>query len=433
MTDTANSAFRIPAERFNYLAERIGKLVRRRSRLLKSGALADSTPIALRQVGTEIALVCDCGVEEYAHKNMSHAFLPDFERVYFHVEITGPAPVLAGYEFVATLQHENAGTILRTVPGAEVVAGELDRFRNVKPHCEHCKVRRYRRDSFVVRNVETREVVQVGRNCLGRYIGGGASPESVGKLAELLISARALCDSDGYGDFGGGEMLASLPRFLMYVATSTRLDGWVSRTAARNYDKTATVDRVWRLMFPGKSSADRQRSREFRAEITGADRDLAIKAFVEFSAFVYSGDCMSDYEHNLRVSLASAFVTGRRAGIAGSLIAWYERRTGRAAERKARADAERAARATSEYVGTVKERSDYRLTVTRVIDCESDYGVSHGHFFTDERGNVFVWWTGSKRLETGLTYDVKGTVKKHDEYKGVKQTTLTRCKVAAPD
>jgi hypothetical protein len=60
---------------------------------------------------------------------------------------------------------------------------------------------------------------------------------------------------------------------------------------------------------------------------------------------------------------------------------------------------------------------------------------------SDENGNVIVWFaTGGNTvevgtegvrapLEIGRTYQIKGTVKKHEEYFGVKQTCLTRCKV----
>ena len=40
-------------------------------------------------------------------------------------------------------------------------------------------------------------------------------------------------------------------------------------------------------------------------------------------------------------------------------------------------------------------------------------------------------WTGEGYdIEEGKTYTIKGTVKEHSEYKGTKQTILTRCKIA---
>ena len=45
---------------------------------------------------------------------------------------------------------------------------------------------------------------------------------------------------------------------------------------------------------------------------------------------------------------------------------------------------------------------------------------------------LLVWFASSTPdnvLDDGIEYIVKGTIKKHEEYKGLKQTVLTRCKL----
>jgi len=50
--------------------------------------------------------------------------------------------------------------------------------------------------------------------------------------------------------------------------------------------------------------------------------------------------------------------------------------------------------------------------------------------FTTEDGNILIWKT-SKWLDDEKEFKtVSGTVKAHNEFRGVKQTELTRCKVA---
>jgi len=47
--------------------------------------------------------------------------------------------------------------------------------------------------------------------------------------------------------------------------------------------------------------------------------------------------------------------------------------------------------------------------------------------FIDKDGNRFVWFNKSgKKLEKGKTYTGKATIKKHQEYKGIKQTVIAR-------
>jgi hypothetical protein len=50
------------------------------------------------------------------------------------------------------------------------------------------------------------------------------------------------------------------------------------------------------------------------------------------------------------------------------------------------------------------------------------------NIFRSTEGNVFVWVTSTKSYGVGLKLRIMGTVKEHQEYKGVKQTVLTRVK-----
>ena len=51
--------------------------------------------------------------------------------------------------------------------------------------------------------------------------------------------------------------------------------------------------------------------------------------------------------------------------------------------------------------------------------------------FEDETGNEFTWFTGgAKGFVVGDAVTVKATVKRHDVYRGVKQTVLNRVQKA---
>lgn len=83
---------------------------------------------------------------------------------------------------------------------------------------------------------------------------------------------------------------------------------------------------------------------------------------------------------------------------------------------------------TSEYVGTMGERIEVTLTVTKAITLDGYYGQSIMHIFEDEDGNVFVWTTSAKSIPEGTTVTLRGTIKDHKIYRNTKQTILTRCK-----
>lgn len=82
----------------------------------------------------------------------------------------------------------------------------------------------------------------------------------------------------------------------------------------------------------------------------------------------------------------------------------------------------------SEYEGEVKERlRDLHVTLTAVRSFDGFYGTSFIYTFIHGE-NVLVWMTSScKDIEVGDEIFLTGTVKEHSEYKGIKQTKLSRC------
>lgn len=88
----------------------------------------------------------------------------------------------------------------------------------------------------------------------------------------------------------------------------------------------------------------------------------------------------------------------------------------------------------SEYFGEVGKRYDLTLIYMRSHSWETSFNyttsIQYLHSFKDAEGNIFVWKTGTYLgIEENSTVTLKGTIKEHSEYREVKQTVLTRCKV----
>lgn len=84
----------------------------------------------------------------------------------------------------------------------------------------------------------------------------------------------------------------------------------------------------------------------------------------------------------------------------------------------------------SAYVGEVGNRVKFDATVEFTKEFDGHYGVVTLIKLRDTEGNIFAWFASCDVYELGRgdTVSVTGTVKSHDEYKGAKQTMLTRCK-----
>jgi hypothetical protein len=169
--------------------------------------------------------------------------------------------------------------------------------------------------------------------------------------------------------------------------------------------------------MPPKPSYRTEADREFLEahEVTDADT-VEAEAAIEWGKAL---EGVTDYEYNLSVVCRAEYIEFKHVGILASLISAYQRHMGQQRERAAD---------TSTFQGEVGKRAVYTLKVEHTQDFESNYGLRVMNRMRDEHGNLFVWWSSGERLEVGNTYTGKATVKAHEEYKGRKQTTLTRFK-----
>ena len=84
----------------------------------------------------------------------------------------------------------------------------------------------------------------------------------------------------------------------------------------------------------------------------------------------------------------------------------------------------------SEYQHNIKDRVDLSLMLLGYSYYDTQYGTTYIYRMCDKNNNEYIWKT-SKFLDVknGDIINLKGTVKAHNEYKGTKQTVLTRCAV----
>lgn len=94
--------------------------------------------------------------------------------------------------------------------------------------------------------------------------------------------------------------------------------------------------------------------------------------------------------------------------------------------RKLAAESRRPAR-VSQHVGRIGERITLTVTVDKIIPCEGMMGrLSYLHVMTDSDGNALKWFGSRHLCGVGETMTVKATVKDHDSYNGIAQTSLLR-------
>lgn len=323
----------------------------------------------------------------------------------FSVDVQGDAPVIDGWSFVAKVEHLEAGNVLYKASSLEVPV----RYRTTDyTLCEHCNTRRVRTFTYIVEKDGV--FMQVGSTCLRDFL-GHADPEALAEFAQELYG---LADIVSDFEYGGDEQtysktIVKLPEFMAYVAMAVEEHGFVGRSKA-GMGNPASADIALYHMFPSQ-----YQEKVYPSKGNGETADAVIKYVRE----VVAGQELDDYLHNVVTIFAQDYIEYDHAGYAASAITLYLRHL----EEKARVDDSR-----SEYQGVVGKRQDWTLTVTKVMTFDGYYGTSHMHIMQDDAGNVFVWSSSSYQFEIGDVVTGKGTVKEHKEYRGIKQTVLTRCK-----
>lgn len=319
-----------------------------------------------------------------------------------------------GWEFVGTLTWDaEAGLVTRIVPGATLIARPQER------RCDVCETNRHRKDTYVVQYVDAhtgaRDQVQVGKNCLARFM--GIRPAGLWMLEfDLDADTFSSDEADWYGPREEERYVSE--QVLALGLAAAEAYGWVSQAKASTSSATSTADVVAFVLF-GRPRTDEDRRRIDDLLLRGAE----IRATGDARALLdeaRSLDGDTDYAIDLRAVAAPDSVTSRNMRLLLSSIATRQNRQ----QREARA----AASADSRHIGAKKERlRDVRVVVDAVIYTDSDYGVRTLVLMRDDEGNVIKWRaSGSKEFETGQAYLMTGTVKDHGEYQGVKQTVVSR-------
>jgi hypothetical protein len=320
--------------------------------------------------------------------------------------VENATPCYGGWTFVAALTHIEDETVVRAAPGEQCPQN----FRATGPVCEHCGHNRARKETYVVRH-EDGSHKQVGSTCLADFTGCRDAVSVINQAGMW----RELSDIMDDGSSCGHRVFDCLEDYLLWVAACIRLFGWMSKGKAELENVQSTCNQAYMVYSaPDKS--------KFDVTVIAEDHETVAHTL----EWVLSVDADNDYMMNLQAIARVGYFTPKTMGLAASMIAACN-----AAEARVREDA---ARKVSQYVGTPKKRQNFVAKLSYVSGYSTQYGYTTVLGFTTQEGNVLVWKstsdTGLGKADVSKTYNITGTVKEHEEFRGVKQTVILRCKLA---
>ena len=324
--------------------------------------------------------------------NVIREFMKEYAENKFHkfveVEVEGSYQV-DGWEFVGVIEHKGNGNIIRKISSDFDVPA---RYRTAPAECEHCRIPRHRNDTYLVYNAVTREYKQVGSTCIKDYTG---------------LDAETCAASASFFDFLSKEEDYS-------EGSSLKPD---------NYYKTSVVI---------KYAYDVVKEKGYSSETGDSIRDEILDNIISkkstrcsevdierLTSWVDTLDAYSEYLHNAKTAYESEYSQFRDIKLIASLINNYFKDQLR-----------RSANATSEYKGEVGDKISFIVDTCKVIYSKGAYAYNGPTVnvweIVDTNEYTYIWST-DKEIKPGD--HIQAAVKEHKEFRGLKQTVITRGKI----
>ena len=351
------------------------------------------SPVKILSQYTDTETIRNIVTTPYGHKEI------DTEREYTVFTLEYNELKLGDYRLIASINHVESLVNLAPVDNASISHNEEIYYLEFA-RCEHCNIKRQRNDTFIIEDTRDKSRMQIGRNCLSLYVGYDAA--NCLQMSDAYMDIADLFIPEDYDVPISQVSEYTLLEYLAAVDYCIDTYGWMPSTGGGKPTKYDAIDVL--------------KEEKLREKISQGNYNNAVKV-IDWMKEQKSGT--STYARNLYRIACNLYVTPKSYGYAASAMQSYNKEYHEQSVNNA---------PVSKFQGKIKQRLNLSLACTFVTSFDTMYDVNHLHLFVDTDGNVYKWVTGAVSYDVGDKVSGKGTVKSHDIYNSVNQTTLVRCK-----
>lgn len=348
---------------------------------------------------------------------------------YSTLTLNHPVICYDGWEFVASLDDTGNGMIVRSRPGAE-----LGGWRPEAQRCDHCGKFRARSETYVVRNEQTGELMQVGSSCMQNFL--GIRPNGLWAIGFDPLADEEQEDTDDLGgSWGGASMRDELHDTRQVIAAALILTQYGRDYRPATFEES-TSDQVKDVLW-GTGGTDEQKQARFRLRRQAADlaKTDAVDQVLSAVADMKAG---TDYADNMRMLAGAEAVQYRHAGLMASAVKVWAKQQEVAAAEKANPRKEGFLAPEKTQLKTLRTRDGrpgVAVTIQKVF-----YGTSYDPYGRERMNTTLIMrtedgqtlkWRASSGLDVNPGDELLltgGSVKAHSQYDGHDQTDLQRVK-----
>jgi hypothetical protein len=327
--------------------------------------------------------------------------------------------------------------------------------------CDHCNTKRRRNKSFLIQDTEG-EWKRVGGACVKKFL--GVNPESFFKIIQAYrdfqTSDLRNCDEHGnmyHRNLWNPELQAvDIDKIISMVGTQINLDGkyikneWKEEVAGvgyrgQEYTKMVRTNQGGSTSDGVKETFTMIESPLYNETDYSIDSKLVKEVYEYWNGIVVEGTTRTEtrWNHETRedeeveVTTFSGYEDfmnrtkeyGQKKRIRIMDVSQIIPSINSYFQYKAKLQ-----EPVSEFVGTVGEKTNMELTITDVSGFEGAYGWSNIYRMVDANNNQITkfgkinerYLVSGKTIAVGSVLKFKAEVKKQEEFRGKKQTTIGR-------
>lgn len=393
----------IPTTRVDNLVKSIEKLARK---VRKAQTFADTIPSATILEPCPVVVNADNNfISIYHGQNIKHNH---HIAEYHWVTVQYSQPKQQGWRIIGTVDWNDDIAIPNSVPGENVP----QQYWNIEPGtCEHCNINRKRKAVVIIQHNDGKTMA-VGKSCLKDYLGHHEATTLLQLYSSIETITNSLNDN--------GEAITPMFDTMTAIAATVMIVekyGYV-KASSDDWGTAPTYDEVMTWMYP-HHPVHHQFKESHPLNDGHYNKAHAIASYFASDSF----EVNNTYTHTLKTIMGLKAVTAKRMGILCSSVVVYDRIMGEVIKAKTPC--------LNAHVGYVKQRlRSLNVTVTDIRYSENRFGTVTIVNMVDTDGHCFAWFaTNNPKVDSGDNLVIDGTVKNHNEYKGTKQTVLSRVKM----
>ena len=305
------------------------------------------------------------------------------------VSVELPELKIPGYELIASIDHDtdqSGKTNFIQTNGQQVVP---EYYFEAPSNCEHCNVKRKRRTTFLMKN-EQDQYIQVGSTCMKDFVGIDAN-----KILKKLEFAKSITNNtDQFSESS-------------YITSHRWLDRELAlKSILVDYYKNKFTFYTQQMVLGEYQRLGQQMDIIKQYPNIQQDIDIITKYFKEL-------DSNNHNDANMKAIMNSMFISrGQFVELLNHVRRWLHQRDYTPAP-------------VSQHRGTVGDNLELsNVLVVRKSEFDGNYGRTR--MIRMKQGNdIFTTFTtGRFNPDVDSTINITGKIKKHDVYRGIKQTVL---------